>query len=424
MIDPKLLKENPQLLYEMLDKRKSNFPLEDLIILDKKRRELIIKSQEIRHRKNILSQQISKKKKSGLDILGELRGMEEIGTKMENLNLLMSSTEESFDQLMFMIPNLMDDSVPEGKDSNDNTVLRTVGNIGKKNIQYLDHVDLCKSLDLVDLDRASKTAGARFYFLKNDMVKLNQALINYALDFLEENGYILVQPPFMLKRDSVKGAVILSDLQDVIYKIEQEDLYMIGTSEHAIAAMRSGEIIDGNELPLKYGSISPCFRKEAGAHGKDMKGIFRVHQFEKVEQFVYCKPNDSRNEHERMLSLTEKFYQNLGVPYRVTLLCSADMGKVSAKTYDIEAWFPSQEEYREIVSCSNCTDFQARRLGTRYRDRTGQDTQLVHTLNCTLVATERTMVSLLENYQTGDGAVTVPNVLRKYMSDKTEIRKE
>lgn len=424
MIDPKLLKENPQLLYEMLDKRKSNFPLEDLIILDKKRRELIIKSQEIRHRKNILSQQISKKKKSGLDILGELRGMEEIGTKMENLNLLMSSTEESFDQLMFMIPNLMDDSVPEGKDSNDNTVLRTVGNIGKKNIQYLDHVDLCKSLDLVDLDRASKTAGARFYFLKNDMVKLNQALINYALDFLEENGYILVQPPFMLKRDSVKGAVILSDLQDVIYKIEQEDLYMIGTSEHAIAAMRSGEIIDGNELPLKYGSISPCFRKEAGAHGKDMKGIFRVHQFEKVEQFVYCKPNDSRNEHERMLSLTEKFYQNLGVPYRVTLLCSADMGKVSAKTYDIEAWFPSQEEYREIVSCSNCTDFQARRLGIRYRDRTGQDTQLVHTLNCTLVATERTMVSLLENYQTGDGAVTVPNVLRKYMSDKTEIRKE
>jgi len=188
--------------------------------------------------------------------------------------------------------------------------------------------------------------------------------------------------------------------------------------------MRSGEIIDGNELPLKYGSISPCFRKEAGAHGKDMKGIFRVHQFEKVEQFVYCKPNDSRNEHERMLSLTEKFYQNLGVPYRVTLLCSADMGKVSAKTYDIEAWFPSQEEYREIVSCSNCTDFQARRLGIRYTDRTGQDTQLVHTLNCTLVATERTMVSLLENYQTGDGAVTVPNVLRKYMSDKTEIRKE
>jgi len=207
----------------------------------------------------------------------------------------------------------------------------------------------------------------------------------------------------------------------VIYKVDQEDLYMIGTSEHAIAAMRMEEILNGRELPLRYGSISPCFRKEAGAHGKDMKGIFRVHQFEKVEQFVYCKPEDSRNEHERMLALTEKFYQSLGIPYRVTLLCSADIGKVSAKTYDIEAWFPGQDAYREIVSCSNCTDYQSRRLAVRYKDKTNEDTRFVHTLNCTLVATERTMVALLENYQTASGGIKMPTVLRGYLAGKTEI---
>src|SRR6266540_5442176 len=422
MIDPKILRENPQRIHEMLEKRNTEFPLTDLIDLDEKRRELIIMSQDIRHKKNILSLQISNKKKAGLDVSRELDEMKDIGIKISNLDPLMSSTEETFNKLMFSIPNLLDDSVPLGKDSNDNIVLRVVGDTGKKDFRYLDHVELCNSLDLFDLERASKVAGARFYFLKNDLVKLNQALINYALDFLERNGHTLIQPPFLLKRDSVKGAVILSDFQDVIYKIDQEDLYMIGTSEHAIAAMRMGEILNGNELPLRYGSISPCFRKEAGAHGKDMKGIFRVHQFEKVEQFVFCKPEDSKNEHERMLSLTEKFYQSLGIPYRITLLCSADTGKVSAKTYDIEAWFPGQDAYREIVSCSNCTDYQARRLAIRYRDRTNQDTQLVHTLNCTLAATERTMVALLENYQTGDGGITIPTVLRKYLSDKTEIR--
>jgi len=333
----------------------------------------------------------------------------------------MSSTEKEFNKLMFSIPNLLDDSVPIGKDSNDNVVVRVVGKPSEKKFRYLDHVDLCTSLDLFDLERAAKVAGARFYFLKNDLVKLNLALINYALDFLEDNGYTLIQPPYLLNQDAVKGAVILSDFQDVIYKVDQEDLYMIGTSEHAIAAMRMEEILNGRELPLRYGSISPCFRKEAGAHGKDMKGIFRVHQFEKVEQFVYCKPEDSRNEHERMLALTEKFYQSLGIPYRVTLLCSADIGKVSAKTYDIEAWFPGQDAYREIVSCSNCTDYQSRRLAVRYKDKTNEDTRFVHTLNCTLVATERTMVALLENYQTASGGIKMPTVLRGYLAGKTEI---
>jgi seryl-tRNA synthetase len=422
MIDPKILKERPQMLKDMLRRRKIDFPLDELIELDKKRRQLISSRQDIRHRKNLISDQISNKKKEKLDVSVELNQMKAIGLEMNRSDSALSTTEYKFNQLMLSIPNLLTDSVPDGNDSNDNVVLRTVGGVSQKNFNYLDHVDLCTSLQILDLERASKVAGARFYFLKNDLVKLNQALIVYALNFLEENGYILLQPPFMLKLDAIKGAVILSDLQDVIYKIDQEDMYMIGTSEHAIASMRMGEILDSKDLPLRYGGVSPCFRKEAGAHGKDTKGIFRVHQFEKVEQFIYCKQENSTEEHENMLKLTEKFYQNLGLPYRVVLLCSADVGKVAAKTYDIEAWFPAQGAFREIVSCSNCTDFQARRLSIRYRDKADEDTQLVHTLNSTLVATERTIVALVENYQTSDGEITIPPVLRKYMSDRSEIK--
>jgi len=214
----------------------------------------------------------------------------------------------------------------------------------------------------------------------------------------------------------------MDDFKDVIYKIENEDLYMISTSEHAMASMHMDEILDSRKLPLRYASISPCFRKEAGAHGKDMKGIFRVHQFEKVEQFVISDSLNSFDEHEKMLNITERFYQNLEIPFRVVLLCSADTGKVSSKTYDIEAWMPGQNQYREIGSCSNCIDFQSRRLSIRHREKVTEETHLVHTLNSTLVATERTMVAILENYQTNNRTIIVPNVLRKYMGDIQEIK--
>jgi seryl-tRNA synthetase len=422
MIDPRILKENPQIIRDMLEKRNVEFPLKDIVDLDKKRRDLIVKTQELRHKKNVLSKQISDKKKEKQHISNELLEMKEIGSELRNLDLQMSATETKFNELIFSVPNLLDESVPIGKNSEDNVLVKVIGDIKKKNFRYQDHVDLSNSLGLLDLDRAAKVAGARFYFLKNDLVKLNQALINYALDYLAENGYTLIQPPFMIRGDAIKGAVILNDFQDVIYKIDQEDLYMIGTSEHAIASMHMEEILDGKKLPIRYGGLSPCFRKEAGAHGKDMKGIFRVHQFEKVEQFVYSNPESSNAEHERMLSLTEKFYQNLNLPYRVMLLCSGDTGKISSKTYDLEAWMPGQDAYREIVSCSNCKEYQARRLSIRYRDRIDQETQFVHTLNSTLVATERTMVAILENYQTADGDIIIPEALRKYMSGISEIR--
>jgi seryl-tRNA synthetase len=219
----------------------------------------------------------------------------------------------------------------------------------------------------------------------------------------------------------MEGAVIAEDFEEVIYKIQDEDLYMIGTSEHAMAAMHSKEIIDGKDIPIKYAGISPCFRKEAGAHGRDQKGIFRVHQFDKIEQFVFAKPEDSWKEHEKMLAVAEEFYQKLEIPYRVMLLSTGDIGKISAKTYDIEAWMAGQNAYREIVSCSNCLEYQARRLKIRFRDKTNEDTQYVHTLNSTLVATTRVLVAIMENFQTKDGHIRIPRVLQSYMGNQTEI---
>jgi seryl-tRNA synthetase len=304
-------------------------------------------------------------------------------------------------------------------DETANKEIKKWGEPPRLDFKVQDHVDFSTRLDLVDLERAAKVAGARFYFLKNDLVQLNQALIQYALDFLSKKKYNLIQPPYMINRNSMEGAIIAEDFENVIYKVEGEDLYLIGTSEHAIAAMHSDEILDGTKLPIRYAGVSPCFRKEAGAHGKDQKGIFRVHQFEKIEQFVFSRPEDSWKEHELMLSITEEFYKNLGIPYKVMLLSSGDMGKISAKTYDIEAWMGGQNAYREIVSCSNCLDYQARRLKIRFRDKTNEQTQYLHTLNSTLVATTRTLVAIMENFQTKDGHINVPEVLQRYVGKNT-----
>ena len=421
MIDPKIVKDNPNLLRDMLKKRKVDFPISELLDLDRKRRELIIETQNFRHQKNTLSQSIANKKKNQESVDRELEEMKKVGEQMVSLENKRDAVEKRYSDLIYSIPNLLQESVPIGDSEKDNIVIRTYNDFIKSKVKS-DHVDLANSLGLIDLERAAKISGARFYFLKNELVLMNQALTNYALDFLLENGYQLIQPPYMLKNDAIKGSIIMDDFEDVIYKIENEDLYMIGTSEHAMASMHMDEILDSKDLPLRYGSISPCFRKEAGAHGKDMKGIFRVHQFEKVEQFVVTDSPNSPAEHERMLSTTERFYQNLEIPFRIVLLSSADTGKVSSKTYDIEAWMPGQDKYREIASCSNCIDFQARRLRIRHRGKVNEETQLVHTLNSTLVATERTMVAILENYQTTNQSVIVPTVLRKYMGGMKEIK--
>lgn len=415
MLDPKIIKEKPEVIRQMLKSRNVEFDFDGLIEADKNRREFILKTDELRKRKNQVALEISQKKKEGKDASDILSEMKKVSTELSGLESSQEENEKKFMHLALTIPNLLHDSVPIGKDDTANKEIRKWGDIPNFDFKVNDHIDVSENLGLVDLERAAKVAGARFYYLKNDLVRLNQALIHYALEFLSQKNYSLIQPPYMINQKSMSGAIIADDFEEVIYKIEDEDLYMIGTSEHAMAAMHSGEIIEGKDLPLRYAGVSPCFRKEAGAHGRDQKGIFRVHQFDKIEQFVFTRPEDSWKEHERMLEIAEEFYQNLEIPHRVMLLSSGDLGKISAKTYDIEAWMAGQNAYREIVSCSNCLDFQARRLKIRFREKTNEETQYLHTLNSTLIATSRILVSIMENFQNKDGHISIPKVLQKYM---------
>jgi len=421
MLDPKLIKEKPEIIRNMLKSRAVEFDLEELIESDQKRREFIIKTDELRKKKNQVAITISEKKKAGEDASSILAEMKNISNELTKLESEQEEIEKKYLKLASTIPNLVDKSVPLGIDDSSNKEIKKWGNIPKFDFKIKDHIDISEDLSLVDLERAAKVAGARFYYLKNDLVRLNQALIHFGLDFLTEKGYSLVQPPYMINRESMEGAVIAEDFEEVIYKVQDEDLYMIGTSEHAMAAMHSKEIIEGKNMPMKYAGVSPCFRKEAGAHGRDQKGIFRVHQFDKIEQFIFSKPEDSWKEHEKMLAIAEEFYQKLEIPYRVMLLSTGDIGKISAKTYDIEAWMAGQNAYREIVSCSNCLEYQARRLKIRFRDKTNEDTQYVHTLNSTLIATTRVLVAIMENFQTKDGHIRIPQVLQSYMGNQKEI---
>ena len=418
MLDPKIIRDEPEKIRKMIIDRAVEFDFDGMLELDKKRRDLIKETDELRKKRNQMSIAIGQAKKSNEDASSLLTDMGKISKDLDEHEQLQKTVELDYTNLAFSIPNMIHESVPIGTDESSNVELRKWGEIPQFNFQINDHIDLGQNLNIIDLERAAKTAGARFYYLKGGLVKLSQALISFALDFMQEKEYNLIQPPYMINRKSMEGAVIADDFEDVIYKVQDEDLFLIGTSEHAIASMHSDEILDGNKLPFRYASFSPCFRKEAGAHGKDQKGIFRVHQFDKIEQFIFAKPENSWNEHEKMISITEEFYKKLEIPFKVMLLSSGDMGKVSAKTFDIEAWMPGQNSYREIVSCSNCLDFQSRRLKIRFRDKSNEDTQYVHTLNSTLVAVERTIVSIMENFQTNDGHITVPQVLQKYFGDK------
>ena len=417
MLDPKIIRDEPDRIKQMLKDRAVEFDFEKMLELNKTRKEMMMQSDDLKQKRNQMSVKIGSEKKAGNDASELLKEMGEISKKLDELENLRKTVDENYHNLSFSIPNLIHDSVPKGVDESFNQQIRTWGDIPKFDFDVKDHIDLGLELDIVDLERASKTAGARFYYLKDGLVKLGQSLTAFALDFMADKTYNLIQPPYMINRQSMEGAVIADDFEDVIYKVQDEDLFLIGTSEHAIASMYYDEILEGSKIPLRYASISPCFRKEAGAHGKDQKGIFRVHQFEKIEQFIFCRPEESWEEHEKMIKNTEEFYQQLEIPYRLMLLSSGDMGKVSAKTYDIEAWMAGQNAYREIVSCSNCIDYQSRRLKIRFRDKSNEDTKYIHTLNSTLVAIERTMVAILENNQTKDGHVEIPKVLQKYFGD-------
>ncbi len=424
MLDIRLIRENPGIVRENLRHRGMPEKLEEvdrLLKLDAEWRKNLQEIEALRRRRNEITQQISKARGRKEDTSSFLKQAEQIPEQIREMEEKAEDCKKQSEQILLNLPNLVDSTVPVGKDDTENVEIKRWGEPIKFPFKPLDHIDIGLKQGLIDVERAAKVAGARFYYLRGDLVRLNQALIKYGLDHIKKKGYEIYQPPYFLHRDIVAGAVALSDFEDVIYKIEGEDLYLLATSEHALLALHTDDIIPADKLPLKCAAVSPCFRKEAGAHGRDTKGIFRVHQFEKVEQFIFSRPEDSKKLHEELLANAEEFFQSLEIPYRVVNVCTGDLGTVASKKYDIEAWLPGQGKYREVVSCSNCTSYQSVRSKVRYREKTSDPTKYPHTLNSTLVATERAMVAILENYQNEDGTVNVPKVLQPYMNGQTQI---
>jgi len=424
MLDIRFVRESSERVKDDLARRGDLAKVEwvdEVLRLDIEWRKLLTEVNSLRERRNRITEEIARLRRSSLDASAKMKEAEAIPAAISEREKKITERKQRIDYLLMRLPNPMHESVPQGKDENDNVELRRWGERPSFSFTPKDHIDIAVGLDLIDIERAAKVAGARFYYLKKDLVRLNWAIVDFALDFMKEKSFTLVQPPYLLRRDAMEGAVDLSDFQDVIYKVEDEDLHLIATSEHAMLGMHRDEILDGTTLPIRYCGISPCFRKEAGAHGRDTKGIFRVHQFEKVEQFVFSKPEQSWDEHEFLIRNHEEIFQRLGLPYRVVNICSGELGTVAAKKYDLEVWLPGQRKYREAGSCSNCTSYQAVRSNIKFRDKPNEPTSFVHTLNSTLIATERAVVAILENYQREDGSVAIPDALVPYMNGVKEI---
>ncbi|MGD0644497.1 MAG: serine--tRNA ligase [Candidatus Bathyarchaeia archaeon] len=425
MLDIKLIRENPGLIKNNLEKRGNpgtTQMLEDLIAVDKEWRLNLTKLNELRHQRKQVTIEIAKLKKAGKEADSEVERAQDIDEKITLLEKQVTQQEQKTHDYLMQLPNLLDGSVPLGRDANDNVQIKTWGIVPTFNFLIKNHIDLALDLDQIDMERAGKVSGARFFYLKNQVAQLDMALMSFAIEELTNKGYTPIIPPYLMKREAYEGVTALGDFADVLYKVENEDLYLIATSEHPMAAMLMNEVLKEQDMPLRLAGISTCFRKEAGAHGKDTRGIFRTHQFNKIEQFIFCKPEDSAKLHEELLQNAEDLLQKLELPYRVVNVCTGDIGTVAAKKYDIEAWMPAQDGYREVVSCSNCTDYQGRRLGIRYREKEGAPPKgFVHTLNSTAIASGRTIVAILENNQQEDGTINIPKALRKYMSNREKI---
>ena len=425
MLDIKLIRENPELIKNNLTKRGNPEyvqMLEDLIAVDKEWRSNLTKLNELRHQRKQVTIEIAKLKKARKEADDQVHRAQGIDEEITNSEKHVTQEEQKTHSYLMQLPNLLDETVPLGKDSNDNVQVKTWGTIPQFNFPIKNHIDLALDLGQIDVERAGRISGARFFYLKDQVALLDMALMSFAIEELTKKGYTPIIPPYLMNRQAYEGVTALGDFVDVLYKVENEDLYLIATSEHPMAAMYLNEVLKEQDMPLKLAGMSTCFRKEAGAHGKDTRGIFRTHQFNKVEQFIFCKPEDSAKLHEELLQNAEELLQKLELPYRVVNVCTGDIGTVAAKKYDIEAWMPAQNGYREVVSCSNCTDYQGRRLGIRYREKEGAPPKgFVHTLNSTAIATGRTIVAILENNQQQDGTINIPAVLRKYMNNSEKI---
>ena len=425
MLDIKLIRENPDLVKENM-KKKSQDPssVDKLLDLDKKKLELMKKSQSLRHSRNELSQQISQAKKDNdqskaSSLLEEAKNIPLEITKIEEK---LKKIDSDIEKLLLIIPNIMHDSVPIGKDDSENVEIKKWGEPRKFDFEIKNHVEILEDLGVANFDMSAKTTGNGFYFLKGDLALLNQAIIQYAIKFMNDRGYTYIEPPLMLRKNILDAAMDTESFKDTIYSIEGEDLHLIGTSEYSLLGMHSGQVLQENELPKKYFSYSMCFRKEIGSHGINEKGLWRTHQFNKVEQFVFCKPEDSYKYYDELLENSEQLFQDLELPYRVIECCSGDLATWKAKSCDIEVWRPTIESYGEETSLTNCTDFQARGLGIRIAYKDG-NRAVLHTLNNTAIATSRALVGIIENCQEKDGSITIPKVLRPYVG-KDKILKQ
>jgi seryl-tRNA synthetase len=415
MLDPKVIRENPHLVREALDNRGAEFDMEALLARDERRRRLIQETERLKNQRNELSNEIAKLKRSGVDAENQIVSLRQLGKTIGILEQDLKAAEKEWDEMALVIPNLPHESVPAGTGEADNRVVKTWGEKPAFDFLPRPHWELGETLDILDFKRAAKITGSRFTLYKSFGALLERSLINFMLDLhVREHGYTEVLPPFMVNREAMTGTGQLPKFEEELFKIDGLDYFLIPTAEVPVTNIFSNEIIKEDDLPVKYVAYTPCFRKEAGAHGKDTRGLTRQHQFNKVELVKFSSPETSYEELEGLLSDAEDVLKKLNVHYRVSALCTGDLGFSSAKTYDIEVWLPGQNIYREISSCSNFETFQARRAGIRFR-RTNGKVDFVHTLNGSGLAVGRTVMAVMENYQTAQGAIVVPEVLRPYM---------
>ncbi|MDD4606823.1 MAG: serine--tRNA ligase [Patescibacteria group bacterium] len=422
MLDIKYIRENPDEIKTACQNKRVKVDIDRLLELDKKRREVIQEIEQRKAQQNQFSKDIIKLTSEEKEIkIAEMKKLvEEINSYKKELDWI----EPEYDKLIDLIPNSPLDDVKIGTSEKDNQIIKHEGDMPKFDFKPKDYLDLNEDLDLIDTIQASHVSGARFSYLKNEAVLLEMALYQLILEILIPEGFVPIIPPVMVKKDIMQAMGYYTRGADEIFHLTKDDLYLIGTSEQALGPLHLDQILDQEALPKRYLGFSPCFRREAGSYGKDVRGILRVHQFDKAEMFSFTTPEKSRSEHKFLLSMEEKLMQKLKLPYRVIHMCTADLGDPAADKYDIETWLPGQNEYRETHSTSNCTDFQARRLNVRFRSKEDGNTQFVHTLNGTALAIGRILIAIMENYQTADGEIKVPEVLRKYMGGMEIIKRK
>lgn len=426
MIDIKLIRENPELVKDNIRKKFQDHKLklvDEVLELDKEIKELTSQAEILRHRRNKLSSEINQYKKEGKDNSELLQEAKNIPLKIKEIEDKSAILRDRFTKNMYAIPNIMHESVPIGKDATQNVEREKIGHYKFMDFEPKNHVEILENLEVADFESSRKTSGNGFFYLEGELAMLNQALIQFGIGFMVKRGYKLVEPPLMIRKEICDGVVDFEFFKNMAYKIEGEDSYLIATSEHPLVGMMIGKIFKEEDLPIKLVGYSQCFRKEIGAHGIDEKGLYRTHQFNKVEQIIICKPEDSYRYYDEILTNSKEMFTELDIPTRVLECCSGDLADLKSKSADLEAWSPRKKEYYEIGSCSNLTDAQARRLNIKVSDKEGEK-RYAHTLNNTAIATSRAMVAIVENYQNSDGSITIPKALQPYMHGIKKIEKK